>query len=296
MSTGCAGEYFGGTLQTAVQNGQVPESVVDEKATRLLRQLDRTGHLDGDKQGDPGAINTSEHQQLSREIAEEESVLLKNDGTLPLATDEIDSLAVVGPSADEALVGGRGSSAVTPPTSVDPLTGIENFVGDSMDVTHTIGTKAGLPPIPAERFETPDEQTGLAVTYYDGINWGADPVALETTESNVDLTDTYVGSDDALGADSFSARMTGSVLVRSRRQTVRDSSRDRPRGAPLVPSHAVQESCAVVMPVTGNREDASIDRLPAFLSDRSTAFSSRGVGDTGARILSNSTRNAIAWH
>ncbi|RKD98010.1 beta-glucosidase [Halopiger aswanensis] len=50
--------------------------------------------------------------------------MLQNDGALPLADDE--SIALIGPNADAAKLGGGGSSEVTPVTETSPLKGLED--------------------------------------------------------------------------------------------------------------------------------------------------------------------------
>jgi beta-glucosidase len=134
-------ESFGDELRTAVENGAVPESRVDEMVSRVLGQSDRFGVLDGEWTGPPGEVNTDAHQELARELAAEGAVLLKNeDPGLPLDAEGIDHVAVIGPGAHEAKTGGGGSSNVTTPhgAAVGPLEGIRERVDDA-HVTFTPG-------------------------------------------------------------------------------------------------------------------------------------------------------------
>lgn len=134
------GVFFGDALKEAVQSGEVNEATLDDKVLRVLGQMDRFSVLKGDRVGPDGAANTDEHQRLAREIATEGAVLLKNEEPdLPIDLDDVDTIAVIGHNADEAKVGGGGSSDVTPPYSVSPLEGIRERAGDDAEVTFTRG-------------------------------------------------------------------------------------------------------------------------------------------------------------
>lgn len=131
------GVFFGEPLERAVQAGAVSEEVLDDKVRRILEQMARFGILQGDRIGPEGAQNTAAHQRLAREVAAEGAVLLKNeapttadDPVLPLATADIESIAVIGHEIDRAKVGGGGSSDVTPPYAVSPLQGVRERIGD----------------------------------------------------------------------------------------------------------------------------------------------------------------------
>ena len=113
--------YFGADLRAAIDAGQVAESTLDRKVRRVLALYDSVGLLDGSRAAPP-AVDADAHHALACRVATRGTVLLANDGLLPL--DEEASLAVVGPGADTAKVGGGGSSAVTPRRRVSPAAGL----------------------------------------------------------------------------------------------------------------------------------------------------------------------------
>src|SRR5947199_9439853 len=81
--------------------------------------------------------------EKSRRIAEAGIVLLKNDGgLLPLNAEKLKSMALIGPYAGKAINGGGGSSHVVPLYTVDPLDGLRQRSGSSVNVTLSDGADA----------------------------------------------------------------------------------------------------------------------------------------------------------
>ncbi|GAB7021047.1 beta-glucosidase family protein [Halostagnicola bangensis] len=132
-----SGGLYAENLANAVERGEVAESRLDDMVTRLLRSLEAVDHFD-DRNGG-GAIDTPEHRRLAVDIATRGTVLLENDGVLPLSNDA--DVALVGPNVDEAILGGGGSSEVTPFTETAPLVGMEARADGTVTVAR------GLPRI-----------------------------------------------------------------------------------------------------------------------------------------------------
>lgn len=90
-------------LPEAIENGEMSEATLDEAARRVLRMKFRKGLVDDPTVGAGAAadaFNTEAATELTERAARESIVLLKNeDDLLPL--DDTDSLAVVGPKADD---------------------------------------------------------------------------------------------------------------------------------------------------------------------------------------------------
>ena len=129
-------QVYGEALLSAVQDGDVPESVIDEAVRRMLRQ--KLQHqLDQPSDLDESVLASDEHLALAREAAVEGSVLLKNaSSALPLDTSTLERIAVVGLLADTPNTGDTGSSNPHPSFVVTPLQGIEDAVGDEVAVDH----------------------------------------------------------------------------------------------------------------------------------------------------------------
>jgi beta-glucosidase len=136
--------YFGPALVTAVNDGDVAMSVIDDAVRRILRTK-RCFRLDNDPPPpDPAVVESPAHLALALEVAQKSIVLLKNDAAaLPLDRSQVTSIVVVGDLATLANLGDNGSSDVTPSSAVSPLDGIVARAG-SVAVTHVAG-----PPLSA---------------------------------------------------------------------------------------------------------------------------------------------------
>ncbi len=103
---------FDAELADAVATGRLDEAAVDRCATRVVELLARARR-------DRPDVDLDAHHRLGREAAAAGSVLLTNDGTLPLAAD-IGRIAVIGAFAQHPRYQGAGSSQVNP-TRLDTL-------------------------------------------------------------------------------------------------------------------------------------------------------------------------------
>ena len=130
--------FLGDTLLTLVENGTVDEELIDEKVRRILRVMFRLGKFDDVEF--KGEYNTKAHQQVARDIADEAIVLLKNeDNILPLKKDGIKKLAVIGVNATRKQAGGGGSSQVKAFYEITPLQGLQNLLGDDVEIEYAPG-------------------------------------------------------------------------------------------------------------------------------------------------------------
>ena len=122
------GYYYADFLVQAVQAGTVSQATVDTMVSRVLTQMFRFGMFDKAPSGSRTAIVTSyAHAQVALKGVEEGTVLLKNNGTLPLNTAALSSVAVIGQDAGPGTqtIGG-GSGTVTSPGTYTPIIGIQD--------------------------------------------------------------------------------------------------------------------------------------------------------------------------
>jgi beta-glucosidase len=123
-------------LLDAVRSGEVPEAAIDRKLRRLLRLAERVGAF-----ADPVPAPAPDRgtAALLRRAAAAGTVLLRNDGTLPLAPQALRRVALLGPGAEHIRVQGGGSAWVSPPYTVAPLAGLADALGTEVELVHTVG-------------------------------------------------------------------------------------------------------------------------------------------------------------
>jgi beta-glucosidase len=133
-------KFYGEALKKAVIGGQVSMSDLDEHVRNILVAMFRQGLFDKKQPGSwTASVRSPEHDAFSRTVAEQGTVLLKNDhDILPLS--ETASIVVIGVAGgNDPKVEGAGSSAVVAPYKVSPLDGIRNRVGAKARTTYADG-------------------------------------------------------------------------------------------------------------------------------------------------------------
>lgn len=206
--------FFGDKLLAAVKQGEVSEEVLDDKVRRLLRVMMEMGLFEQEPSG--GEIGTEKHRQLAREMAEEAIVLLKNEDALPLDAENVRKIAVIGPNADVARMGGGGSSTVTPEQSVSILEGIRTRF-DKAEVVYALGCAlpGDLPPVESRLLRTRNQQgetvNGLTAEIFDNCDLEGEPVA---TRVDSDLFFDWAGCGPLpdMEAGHYSIRWTGQLV------------------------------------------------------------------------------------
>ncbi len=189
-------EYSSDALIAAVQDGVVPEERVTDAARRVLRTFFALGIIDDPPAGsfeNPQPASTplddatlAAHDAVAKSVADSSAVLLRNEGSLPLA--DAGSVAVIGADADWYIDGG-GSGAIQNPAR---LTTILDGVTDraSGDVTFAAGTDPvsladtlpGPAPVPSSvlRPSSGDDADGLSAFYFNGVGFPGEPALIRT--------------------------------------------------------------------------------------------------------------------
>ncbi|MHA1614525.1 MAG: beta-glucosidase family protein [Candidatus Thorarchaeota archaeon] len=115
-------------LQKAYDAGGFDDETLDDLVRRNLRVMMLTGAIRDSTDLPKGARNTTHHQNLARQAAEEGMVLLKNvRSLLPLDLESIDKIALLGPNLKKKFGGflKGGSSGVRPPYEITPFEGMK---------------------------------------------------------------------------------------------------------------------------------------------------------------------------
>src|SRR5277367_6746761 len=117
-------------LIPAIQQGKVTVATIDDKVRRILRKEVEFGFMDGGQTDSSIPLYNEQGRAIALEAGRDGMVLLKNDSNLlPLDKTKIKSIAVIGPNAYPAVIGGGGSSLVQPFNSVSYLEGISDYLG-----------------------------------------------------------------------------------------------------------------------------------------------------------------------
>jgi beta-glucosidase len=174
--------FYGPALATAVENGQVSKSTVDEMVHRIFYTMFRLGLFDRPAPA-PKPIPAAQDGATAQSLAEAGTVLLKNDqASLPLNPSRLKSVALIGPEANVASAGGAGSAKVAPIQTVSPL----QAIGTEAARHHVTVHDAGEPPvnlgptaIPAYALSPAGGapgQHGLLAQYFNNSDWQGTPV------------------------------------------------------------------------------------------------------------------------
>ncbi|WP_431219909.1 beta-glucosidase family protein [Leifsonia xyli] len=127
---------WGDALVDAVRRGEVEEAAIDRKVRRLLLLAARVGALEGVEPAVATPVIVEDGIAFAREAAAEGSVLVANDGILPLGRPS--RIAVIGHNAKQARTQGGGSATVVPERVVSPLDGITAAFPEA-EVSYSLG-------------------------------------------------------------------------------------------------------------------------------------------------------------
>ena len=129
------------TLAQLVREGKVAEALVDRAVARNLRAKFLLGLFENpyvDPERAARVTNSDAHRALAAEAARRSITLLKNDGNLlPLDRTRLKSVAVIGPNADRAHLGGYTDP--NPPRGVSVLEGVRVKAGAGVKVSYAKG-------------------------------------------------------------------------------------------------------------------------------------------------------------
>ena len=140
--------------------GRIPMAEIDQAVRRVLTLKFKLGLFENprmfDKQKAASVIGCAAHRELALQAARESTVLLKNNGVLPLNPKRVKTIAVIGPNADSdleqlgdwSLGAGQGQGRMQKhdrAKTVTLLDGIVEHFGDTFEITYADGCSVRAP-------------------------------------------------------------------------------------------------------------------------------------------------------
>lgn len=216
-------KFFDSKLADAVRNGEVAESLIDEKVTRILRGIFASGLYDNARpRPDRSTVGSPAHLAIARRAAAESFVLLKNEANrkgvklLPLQAASLKKVALLGPGSVHPRIGGGGSSMVNPTKEISPLDAFRAAL-PGVQIKQATGTSmhGDFNAIPRELWSlnAGGTQAGVKGEYFDNAELSGKPVFTRIDSTiNFDWAWNPPGSDVSM--DKFSVRWTGYIKAK----------------------------------------------------------------------------------
>jgi beta-glucosidase len=205
-------------LKEAVEKKLITEKEIEVSVKRLFKARFKLGMFDPPEivkyANIPySVVDNKEHRELALEAARKSIVLLKNENnTLPLKKD-INTLAVIGPNADQWLML-LGNYNGVPADPITPLRGIQEKIKNT-NVLYAQGCElaGGMPTfktIPAIALFN-GGISGLKAEYFNNIDFSGSPL-FDQTDPDVDKNWSDKAPRNDMNDDNFSVRWSGELV------------------------------------------------------------------------------------
>ena len=211
------GKFFPtANILEALRDGLLSEAGLDDKASRIVRvalQFARDENAAGEF---AGLLDAPENRAIALRAAEESIVLLKNDGNLlPLDRKTIRRVAVIGPNAAEARLGGGGSASVTPFHTIGPLEGIREFASEVVfaEGCSLVGTMTPVAGVFEHRSEDGSWQPGLLAEFFNQDNGTNRPDATWAVD-RIDYSWGWAAPGPGVARGDYRAAFSGRLVPR----------------------------------------------------------------------------------
>ncbi len=217
------------TLRQALAAGTIREQTLTAAARRVLYEMDRFGFLDGKQKHNVTAQDIDANAAGIERTAEQAAVLLKNDGgILPLKAGDLDSLAMIGPTAGQvAAIGTFGErSPGLPERQTSPLAALRKLAPQAKVIFAVDDDMTGG-PIPASLLSHGGQpglarETGAAAQSAGGspssegpASSAGGPASSAGGPASTDATLDFTNSNGRALPANTTARWTGDLTVPS---------------------------------------------------------------------------------
>lgn len=197
----------------AFLNGKIDQARIDDAVSRVLRAKFELGLFEN-----PYIPERSDNVQLLKqgkatalEAARKSFVLLKNEQrALPLSKS-IQSLAIIGPDAVEARLGGYAGEGYQ---KINMLDAIKEKLGSKTLVYYSegVGRYDSSYKVISKEFLSSNGKPGLEAVYFSGRDMSGKP-DLVRTDATIDFLWTLYAPDTQLNRDFYAARWTGTLTA-----------------------------------------------------------------------------------
>ncbi len=207
------------SLPAAVKRGDIAEKQMDVSLKRLLVARFRLGDFDKDEQVEwtkipSSVIASKEHKELALQMAREGTVLLKNNGVLPLDSSKVQSskLVVMGPNANDSIMQWGNYSGYATKT-ITILEGLRQQLGNVPYIQGCGLTRNEVFESRFDKMRAPLGQQGMQAVYWNNTEMKGRPVTTVNMSSPVNLSN---GGNTVfapgVNLENFSARYDGTLI------------------------------------------------------------------------------------
>lgn len=173
------GRFFGKAVAEAVERDELEPAVVDAMAGRILGVIDQLRAWEDPAEKTERSADRPEHRALVRQAACEATVLLSNDGTLPVDPAKTGKIALIGPNWTRSHIMGGGSAALRAHYRVPPIEALRERLEGRCEITHHRGCDIDKSARPISRsvLTTKDGAPGIDVALFANEAWEGEPAA-----------------------------------------------------------------------------------------------------------------------
>lgn len=210
--------FFDRKLLVAVQNGEVSETLINDKVARILRGIFASGLFDGTRgRPDPKMVGSAEHLAVARKAAAQSLVLLKNDPSsrgipvLPLQSGRVKKIALLGPGSIHSRIAGGGSSMVNPTQELSPLDAFRAAMpGVQIRQESGVSMRGDFDAVPRDLWSLAphSRQRGVKGEYFDNLEFKGKPV-FTRIDSTINFDWGWNPAGNGMPLDKFAVRWTG---------------------------------------------------------------------------------------
>ncbi len=197
-------------------NGTVRQSAIDSAVTNVLRVKFESGLFENPYMSDTLllSLDLEKHRELAYQMAVKSAVLLRNNNDFLPLQNKYKRIAVIGPDADEARLGGYSGLGNNP---VSILAGIQQRAGQNIKVGYAKGcerTETTYLPVDKEVLfhrENSELKPGLKGMYFSSVNFSEKPL-FERIDEHINFQWTLFSPDPRLAYDHYAVKWEGEII------------------------------------------------------------------------------------